>query len=124
MITFEYNGKIYKPSNLENKLKKLGVTINDVKIIDDTETKAEKLKKEKEEEIVNLSEKNLEIWWDTKAKGWYIRNLNYPEGSVSNFLKFWCDIEKERYRLIGYTNEAELSNFTKEHFKEVIHKKV
>ena len=58
MITFKYNGKIYKPSNLENKLKKLGITMDDIEIIDDTETKAEKLKKEKEEEIVNLSEKN------------------------------------------------------------------
>jgi hypothetical protein len=39
MITFEYKGKIYKPSNIENKLKKLGCTLADVTILEDTKSK-------------------------------------------------------------------------------------
>ena len=39
MITFEYDGKIYSPSNLEKKLKKLKITINDIKILEDTSKK-------------------------------------------------------------------------------------
>lgn len=41
MITFEYDGKIYSPSNLEKKLKKLKITINDIKILEDTSKKQE-----------------------------------------------------------------------------------
>lgn len=28
-----YNGRIYNPSNLEKKLKKMGITINDIEVI-------------------------------------------------------------------------------------------
>lgn len=34
MIKFKYNGKIYKPVHPENKLKKLGITWDDVEIIE------------------------------------------------------------------------------------------
>ena len=78
MITFEYNGKIYKPSNLENKLKKLGITINDIKIIDDTDTKAETERKEKAEQQQNL-EHMVSLYWDIKGKGWY-ENESYIGG--------------------------------------------
>lgn len=32
-MKFKYKDRIYNPSNLEKKLKKLGITINDVEII-------------------------------------------------------------------------------------------
>lgn len=40
MITiFRYNGKIYKPENLERKLKKLKITINDIEILNNQKQK-------------------------------------------------------------------------------------
>ena len=32
-MKFKYNGRIYNPVNLEKKLKKMGITINDIEII-------------------------------------------------------------------------------------------
>lgn len=34
-MKFKYNGKIYNPSNLEKKLAKLNITINDIELIED-----------------------------------------------------------------------------------------
>jgi hypothetical protein len=34
-MKFIYNGRIYNPSDVEKKLKKLGITINDAEIISD-----------------------------------------------------------------------------------------
>lgn len=47
MIKFKYNGKIYSPVHPENKLKKLGITWDDVEII------KEEAKEEKREEYMN-----------------------------------------------------------------------
>lgn len=46
-IIFKYNGKIYNPKNPEKKLKQLGITWNDVEIIE--ETIGEKEEKEEKE---------------------------------------------------------------------------
>lgn len=35
MIKFKYNGKIFAPSNFEKKLQKLGITKDDVEIIEE-----------------------------------------------------------------------------------------
>ena len=35
MTKFLYNGQVYAPANLEKKLKKLGITLNDIEIIPD-----------------------------------------------------------------------------------------
>ena len=113
MITFEYQGKIYKPSNLENKLKKLGVTLDDVKILEDTETKAEKERKERDNKS-NVCDPELNVWWDNKSKGWFI---NRNGGIFEN------PNDANRYKFIGKTFESKLSDFIKEHFKEVIYKK-
>lgn len=113
MITFEYQGKIYKPSNLENKLKKLGVTLNDIKILEDTETKAEKERKERDNKS-NDYDPELNVWWDNKSKGWFI---NRNGGIFEN------PNDINRYKFIGKTFESKLSDFIKEHFKEVIYKK-
>lgn len=40
-MKFKYNGRIYNPSNLEKKLKKLGITLDDIEIIEDTVKKEE-----------------------------------------------------------------------------------
>ena len=32
-MKFKYNGRIYNPVNVEKKLKKMGITINDIEII-------------------------------------------------------------------------------------------
>lgn len=32
-MKFKYNGRIYNPSNVKNKLKKLGITMDDIEII-------------------------------------------------------------------------------------------
>lgn len=32
-MKFKYNGRVYNPVNLEKKLKKMGITINDIEII-------------------------------------------------------------------------------------------
>lgn len=45
-MKFEYNGRIYSPSNLEKKLQKMGITINDIKIIE----KKEEIKEFEDEE--------------------------------------------------------------------------
>ena len=114
MITFEYQGKIYKPSNLENKLKKLGVTLNDVKILEDTETKAEKERKERDNKS-NVYDPELNGWWDNKSKGWFINRNGVGIFENPN--------DVNRYKFIGKTFESKLLDFTKEHFKEVIYKK-
>ncbi len=47
MVKFKYNNKVYNPVDLEKKLKKLGITIDDIEIIEDVkeeETSIEKIK--------------------------------------------------------------------------------
>ena len=112
MITFEYQGKIYKPSNLENKLKKLGVTLNDVQILEDTATKADKERKERDNKS-NVYDPELNVRWDNKSKGWFINRSGIFENPN----------DANRYKFIGKTFESKLSDFIKEHFKEVIYKK-
>ena len=121
MITFEYNGKIYKPSNLENKLKKLGITINDVKIIDDTKSNAEKEREERSQQISN-SEETVDVYWDNNAKGWYIVDNLFPYSLEwsKQFLKD-INIKHKRYISVGYNiNKNNLSEFFKENYKKVI----
>lgn len=57
-MKFKYNGRIYNPVNVEKKLKKMGITMEDIEILPD-----EKKKKEtsdeledwmKDKEMVNL----------------------------------------------------------------------
>ena len=118
MITFEYNGKIYKPSNLENKLKKLGITINDVKIIDDTKTNAEKEREERSQQISN-NEKTVDVYWDNKSKGWYLVDRRFPYSP--DWERFFQEIENGRYRLVKHdVNKNNLHEFFEENFKKVI----
>ena len=113
MVTFEYNGKIYKPSNLEKKLKKLGITINDIKIIDNTDTKAEIERKEKAEQQ-NLKHM-VSLYWDSKCKGWY-ENESYKEiPLLANE-----DVKSGRFIYIGDYNANELYEAKKTNFLKII----
>ena len=47
--------------------------INDVKILEDTKTRAEKEKKEQDNKP-NTCDPELSVYWDDKCKGWYIKN--------------------------------------------------
>lgn len=40
-MKFMYNGQVYNPVNVEKKLKKLGITINDVEIIQEEKKEIE-----------------------------------------------------------------------------------
>ena len=40
-MKFKYNGRIYNPVNLEKKLKKMGISINDIEIIPEKEEQIE-----------------------------------------------------------------------------------
>lgn len=41
MTKFKYNNRIYNPSDIDKKLKKLGITRSDIEIIEDTTIKEE-----------------------------------------------------------------------------------
>lgn len=43
-ITFKYNGKIWNPKNPEKKLKQLGITWDDVEIIEDSPKEEKQIK--------------------------------------------------------------------------------
>lgn len=40
-MKFKYNGKIYNPVNVEKKLKKMGITMKDIEILQDEKKKEE-----------------------------------------------------------------------------------
>ena len=42
-MKFKYNGRIYNPVNVEKKLKKMGITINDIEIIPEEVKKIEEV---------------------------------------------------------------------------------
>ena len=119
MITFEYNGKIYKPSNLENKLKKLGITINDVKIIDDTKTNAEKEREERSQQISN-NEETVDVYWDNKCKGWYLVDRRFPYKHKWG-ISFFQEIEQGHYKLVQHdVNKNNLHEFFEENYQKVL----
>lgn len=65
-MKFKYNGKIYNPINLEKKLKKLGITIDDIELI-------EELKNTNE----NTYSNNSTLYYFKKDD--YVRCSIYPE---------------------------------------------
>ena len=42
-MKFKYNGRVYNPVNVEKKLKKMGITINDIEIIHEEVKKIEEV---------------------------------------------------------------------------------
>lgn len=116
MIQFEYKGKIYKPSNLEAKLKKLGITINDITILNDSETNTERIQKAKLAEQKALhTNKTIYFYWDTKLKGWF---------KPTNILKpgdyFFNDVKTGRFKLVGQCDYDNVAVFERNLFKKVL----
>ena len=61
-MKFMYNGRIYNPVNVEKKLKKLGITINDIEIIPEDKKQDNELDnfyKDKEKVIVRSTEDDI-----------------------------------------------------------------
>ena len=77
-MKFKYNGKIYNPINLEKKLKKLGITIDDIELI-------EELKNTNENTYTN----NSTLYYFKKDD--YVRCSIYPEENG------WEKITREEY---------------------------
>ena len=77
-MKFKYNGKIYNPTNLEKKLKKLGITIDDIELI-------EELKNTNE----NTYSNNSTLYYFKKDD--YVRCSIYPEENG------WEKITREEY---------------------------
>lgn len=70
MIRFKYNGQVYAPSNLEKKLKKMGITIDDIEILPEEDAK-------KKVELIPFSNEYFEFYkWRFKGvkdeKGKYL----------------------------------------------------
>lgn len=125
MITFEYNGKIYKPSNLENKLKKLGVTLNDVKILDDTESKAEKEykeRKEQQQQSSNGDHKQYKLYWIPFGTGWFIYNKLFPY-SESSLKDIQDKIDKKEYIFVDECSQSNMEEIMKENFYQLLKKR-
>jgi len=68
-----YNGRIYNPVNVEKKLKKLGITMNDIEIIPEDEKQDNELDdfyKDKEKVIVRSTEDDIRrVCFVDKNKG-------------------------------------------------------
>ena len=77
-MKFKYNGKIYNPINLEKKLKKLGINIDDIELI-------EELKNANE----NTYSNNSTLYYFKKDD--YVRCSIYPEENG------WEKITREEY---------------------------
>lgn len=61
-MKFMYNGRIYNPVNVEKKLKKLGITMNDIEIIPEDKKQDNELDdfyKDKEKVIVRSTEDDI-----------------------------------------------------------------
>lgn len=75
-MKFIYNNKIYNPSNLEKKLKKLGITIDDINILEEPKLEEEKF----------------------EVKLYYFKNDNgYKRCSIYPEENGWKSITKEEY---------------------------
>lgn len=96
-MKFEYNGKIYNPSNLEKKLKKLRITLEDIKIIPESPKK-----QEKEETISDTHYKEIIKGPDNSYYiSWIPKNEDPPDPPLQS-LK-WNPVSKTGVR--GITDE-------------------
>lgn len=68
MKSFKYNGKIWNPKNPEKKLKQLGITWDDVEIIDEVK---------KEKEVIKHEDPNRLYYFINPSTGYSITSI-YP----------------------------------------------
>lgn len=84
---FKYNGKVWNPKNPEKKLKQLGITWDDVEIIE------EPIKSIKVEEY---EDPNRLYYFINKRTGWsitsihsYVNDNDYEQTTYEKLLKQW-----------------------------------
>lgn len=84
-ITFKYNGKIWNPKNPEKKLKQLGITWDDVEIIDN---------QPKEEKQIEMND--IQMYYFRNSKTGHIIVSIYPNlDNLKNYV-----VDKNDYELI------------------------
>ena len=99
MIKFEYNGRVYKPSNLDKKLKALGITKDDITILEDIESKGEQRKAAFLDSITTKYNDRVYCFWDSYLKGWF--------NSLRPDLSDIVILDKNNLHLMGYTEPNE-----------------
>lgn len=91
MISFKYNGKIWNPKNPEKKLKQLGITWDDVEVIENVkeEVKEEEYKNTKLYYFYNKKDgTSIASIYPTLEE--YIKNANdYEQTSLETLEKLW-----------------------------------
>lgn len=90
-MTFKYNGKIWNPKNPEKKLKQLGITWDDVEIIEN---------KTKEEKPVEMM--NTRLYYFRNPKTGYTISSIYP--TLDNIKKDIKDLDD--YKLVKITGDG------------------
>lgn len=98
-MTFKYNGKIWNPKNPEKKLKQLGITWDDVEIIEE---------KPKEVEVIEYRENNYYYFLNPKTNESitsiypeipsYIKNSEeYELTTLGTLEEIWSKTRKLRF---------------------------
>ena len=101
MITFEYKGKIYKPSNIENKLKKLGCTMADITILEDTNPKDEN----ENTDLTYCQQNNLETY--------FYRTITNPDDVIVSSISettlnsYYVSPGEPKYNYLGSSRNPE-----------------
>lgn len=86
-ISFKYNGKIWNPKNPEKKLKQLGITWDDVEIIEKKEV--EKPDIEYEDSIKLYYFLNKETGWSISSIYPHVEDKNYEPCTLETLKKLW-----------------------------------
>lgn len=90
MTKFKYNGKIWNPKNPEKKLKQLGITWNDVEIIEEVPTQKE----------VEYEDPNRLFYFINPETGYSITSINpitkdgYIPTTYEYLKQFWNGYRK------------------------------
>lgn len=98
MVKFEYKGKIYQPSDFEKKLKSMGITREDVTILEESISKNEEISKLRSLHV-DTSKQHYYCFFDKSLVGWYDSKVK----DLSDYI--WND--KDRFIFIGETQENE-----------------
>lgn len=92
-IKFRYNGKNYNPKNPEKKLKQLGITWDDVEIIE-----------EAKKDIEIDEQRDIQLYYFINKKTGYSITSIYPECNENGYEK--CTKETIRKKLLDRQTKA------------------
>lgn len=99
MIKFEYKGKIYKPADFEKKLKSMGITREDVTILEETISKNEEISKLRSLHV-DTSKQRYYCFFDFKGIGWC-------DLKTEDAFDWPWENDRSRFTLMGETLENE-----------------